>query len=98
MKRHPTSDKHLAPTQRNIPLTPGDLEDPEKLILVAQRHFATGFPNERRAGCPAPSVILAACADQPPGGELRDHLFHCSECFKERSEERRVGKEWRAAW
>jgi hypothetical protein len=85
MKRHPTTDKNLAPTQRNIPLTPGDLDDPEKLILVAQRHFATGFPNERRAGCPAPSVILAAGADQPPGGELRDHLFRCSECFKEYS-------------
>jgi hypothetical protein len=83
MKRHPTTQKNLAPTQTNIPLTLGDLDDPEKLILVAQKHFATCFPNERRAGCPAPSVIRAARADQLPGDDLRAHLFRCSECFNE---------------
>jgi hypothetical protein len=83
MKRHPTTQKNLAPMQTHIPLTPGDLDDPEQLILVAQRHFATRFPNERRAGCPAPGVILAARADHPPGDELRAHLFKCSECFNE---------------
>jgi len=85
MKRHPTPRKNLAPTQTYIPLTPRDLDDPERLILVSQRHFATGFPNDRRVGCPAPGVILAARADHPPGDELRAHLFRCSECFREYS-------------
>src|SRR5262245_4765184 len=81
MKRHATPDNNLAPTQTNIPPTPEDLDNLEKLILVAQKHFATAYPNERRAGCPAPGVIMAACADLPPGDELRAHLFRCSECF-----------------
>src|SRR5215470_16991936 len=81
MKRHPTPNKKLAPTRTNIPHTPGDFDNPEKLILDAQKHFATAYPNERRVGCPAPGVIMAARADLPPGGELRAHLFRCSECF-----------------
>lgn len=85
MKRHPTTKQNLAPTQTNIPLTPRDLDDPEKLILVAQKYFATSFPNGRRAGCPAPGVIRASRADQPPSDELRAHLFCCSECFNEYS-------------
>ncbi len=85
MERHPTTNQNPAPTQTNIPLTPGDLDDPEKLILVAQKHFATSFPNGRRAGCPALGVIRASRADQPPGDELRAHLFRCSECFNEYS-------------
>jgi hypothetical protein len=83
MKRHPTTQKKMAPTQSNIPLTPGDIDDPEKLILFAQKHFATRFPNERRVCCPAPGVIRSARADLPPGDELRVHLFSCSECFNE---------------
>jgi hypothetical protein len=86
MKRHPTTQKNLAPTQTNIPLTLDELDDPEKLILVAQKHFATRFPNERRAGCPAPEVFRAARVDQPPGDDLRAHLFRCSECFNEYGE------------
>src|SRR5262249_51877260 len=85
MKRHPTTHKNLAPKQAIIPFTPEDLDDPEKLILFARKHFATGFPNERRAGCPAPGMIRSARADRPPGDELRDHLFRCSECFNEYS-------------
>src|SRR5262245_14016487 len=81
MKRHPTPNNNLAPTQTNIPNTPGDFDNPEKLILAAQKHLATAYPNEQRAGCPAPSVIMAARPDLPPGDELRAHLFHCSECF-----------------
>jgi hypothetical protein len=81
MKRHPTLNNNLAPTQSNIPLTPGDLDNPEKLIFVAQKHFATAFPNERREGCPALDVIMAARPDRPPGDELSAHLFSCSECF-----------------
>jgi hypothetical protein len=81
MKRHPTPNNNLAPTQSNNPLTPGDLDNPEKLIFAAQRHFANAFPNEQRVGCPAPGVILAARADLPPGDELRAHLFRCSKCF-----------------
>jgi len=83
MKRHPTPNNNLAPTQTNNPLTPGDLDNPEKLIFVAHKHFATAFPNERRESCPAPGVILAARPDRPPGDELRAHLFRCSECFND---------------
>src|SRR5262249_1758841 len=81
MKRHPTPDNNLAPTQTNIPNTPGDFDNPEKLILAAQNHFATAYPNERRVGCPAPGVIMSARPDMPPSDELRAHLFRCSECF-----------------
>jgi len=81
MKRHPTLNDNLAPTQTDTPLTPVNLDNPEKLILVAQKHFATAYPNERREDCPAPGVIMAARADLPPGDELRAHLFRCSECF-----------------
>ena len=81
MKRHPTPNNNLAPTQTNIPHTPGDFDNPEKLILAAQNHFATAYPNERRVGCSAPGVITAARADLPPGDELRAHLFRCSKCF-----------------
>jgi hypothetical protein len=83
MKRHPTTNNNPAPPQMNTPLTRSDLNDPEKLILVAQKHFVTGFPNERRVGCPAPAVIQSARYDQIPGDEIRAHLFRCSECFNE---------------
>jgi hypothetical protein len=85
MKRHPTPNEHLAPKQLDNPLSTGDLDDPEKLILIAQKHFATSFPNESRAGCPAPGMIRWAPADRPPSYELRSHLFRCSECFNEYS-------------
>ncbi len=81
MKRHPTPNNNLAPTQTKIPPTPRYLDNPEELILVAQKHFAMAYPNGRRAGCPAPGVIMAARADLPPGDELLEHLFRCSECF-----------------
>src|SRR5262245_18352096 len=83
MKRHPTTDENPAPTQTNIPLRPEDLADPERLILVAREHFATGFPNDRNVDCPAPGVIRAASWGQMPGEELRAHLFRCSKCFNE---------------
>ncbi|HEX2490669.1 MAG TPA: hypothetical protein VHR27_14765, partial [Blastocatellia bacterium] len=85
MKRHPTPNNNLAPQQKYNPLTPRDLDNPEKLIFVAQKHFANAFPNERRVGCPAPDVIRSARADRPPGDELLEHLFRCSECFNEYS-------------
>ena len=83
MKRHPTTNNNPAPTQMKTPLTRSDLNEPERLILVAQKHFATGFPNVRRVGCPAPGVIQAARDDQMPADEIRAHLFLCSECFNE---------------
>ena len=55
MKRHSTLNNNLAPTQTNIPLMPEDLDDPEKLILVARKYFATAFPNERRVGILRPA-------------------------------------------
>lgn len=85
MKRHPTPNEHLAPKQPDNSLSPGDLDDPEKLILIARKHFATSFPNESRAGCPEPGMIRGAPADRPPSDELRSHLFRCSECFNEYS-------------
>jgi DNA-directed RNA polymerase subunit M/transcription elongation factor TFIIS len=85
MKRHPTPNNNLAPPQKNNPLTPVDLDNPEKLIFAAQKHFANAFPNERRVECPPPDVILSARADRPPGDELLEHLFRCSECFNEYS-------------
>src|SRR5262245_38519608 len=81
MKRKPTPNNNLAPTQTYIPITPGEIDNPEKLILAAQNHFATAYPNGRRVGCPAPGVIMAARPDLPPGDDLRAHLFSCSECF-----------------
>jgi hypothetical protein len=85
MKRHPTPNEHLAPKQPDNKLSPGDLDDPEKLILIARKHFATSFPNESRAGCPAPDMIRGEPADRPPRDDLRTHLFRCSECFNEYS-------------
>ncbi len=83
MKRHPTNNDNPAPTQKNTPLKRRDLTDPEKIILVAQEHFANAFPNERRVGCPMPGVIQAARRDLAPIDELHDHLFQCSECYYE---------------
>jgi hypothetical protein len=83
MKRHPTNHKNLAPKQAEVPFSLRDLDDPENLILIVRKHFATSFPNERRIGCPPSKVINAARADQPPSDDLRDHLFRCSECFNE---------------
>jgi hypothetical protein len=86
MKRHPTNRKNLAPKQANISFKLLDLDAPEKLILTVRKHFATSYPNEMRVGCPAPGVIRAARAKEPPNDELRAHLFRCSECFNEYSE------------
>ncbi|HEX5081372.1 MAG TPA: hypothetical protein VFY40_04965 [Blastocatellia bacterium] len=83
MKRHPTNHKILAPKQADIPFRLIDLDDPEKLILTIRKHFATGYPNEMRVGCPAPAVIRAARVLEPPDYELRAHLFRCSKCFNE---------------
>jgi hypothetical protein len=83
MKRHPTHNNRKAPEQINIPLTPADLTDPDKLILVARKNYATNFPNERRIDCPAPGVIQSARVDRMPREEIRAHLFRCSECFNE---------------
>jgi len=57
MKRHPTNKDNPAPTQTNTPLKSGDLAEPENLILVAQKHCATGCPKKMPAGYPALSVI-----------------------------------------
>jgi hypothetical protein len=86
MKRHPTNRKNLAPKQADISFRLLDLNASEKLILTVRKHFATSYPNEMRAGCPAPGLILAARADEAPSDSLRDHLFQCSECFNEYSE------------
>src|SRR5215510_14788269 len=83
MKRHPTTDENLAPTQTNIPLRPEDLADPERLILVARAQFPNGFPNERNGDCPAPGVFRAASWGQIPGEELRAQLSRCAKCFNE---------------
>ncbi|MGH9768123.1 MAG: hypothetical protein ACREAB_11865 [Blastocatellia bacterium] len=84
MKYHPTTNEDQTSRQTKTPLTPDNLTDPEKLVSAARKHFASGFPNPRRAGCPASGVIQAtANAGQIPGDEVRAHLFRCSECFNE---------------
>ena len=54
------------------------------LSAVAQRYFATRFPNPQRHGCPAAGTLQAVVqAARLPEAELQTHLFRCSECFNE---------------
>src|SRR5262245_17439382 len=56
--------------------------DADELVALARRHYATGFPNPQRRGCPPPGEILKALSrSQTPDQSLLEHLFECSECF-----------------
>lgn len=70
--------------QTNEGLPTRSFADTEALIAAAQEHFATDFPNPRRAGCPVPCVIQTIVQmERLPDDELQAHLTGCSECFNE---------------
>src|SRR5437667_442002 len=56
----------------------------DDLLDDAVEYFSTCFPNPGRDGCPHPARLrdLASSAHLVTG-EVRAHLFQCSECFKE---------------
>lgn len=58
--------------------------DEEKLISFARSHFAEGFPNPDRIGCPSADA-LRRLAQQPTSADLSitEHLGHCSPCFRQ---------------
>lgn len=57
--------------------------DPEEIVTFAQAYYATEFPNGGRRDCPPVEALRkAARSGEPPGGQLRSHLFGCSECFR----------------
>lgn len=64
---------------------PGSRElfaDPDEIVTFAQAFYATEFPNAERRECPAQVTLRElANSDVPPGTELREHLFRCSDCF-----------------
>ncbi|HKB09751.1 MAG TPA: hypothetical protein VKD69_03815, partial [Vicinamibacterales bacterium] len=56
--------------------------DWEEVSETAIEYFSTAFPNPERAGCPGPERLRAAASSADPvSGDLRTHLFQCSECF-----------------
>lgn len=58
-------------------------EDLSHLISVGRAYFANDFPNHSHLGCPEPSILSAVInTGEPPGDELRAHLFGCSQCFR----------------
>ena len=69
-----------------------DLAHVEDHVLDdAVEYFSRSFPNATREGCPHPDRLreLASSGD-PVTGELRAHLFQCSECFATFRRERLV--------
>lgn len=59
------------------------------LLDTAVEYFSRSFPNPRREGCPHPDRIRGlASLPEPVAGEVRTHLFQCSECFREFRRER----------
>jgi len=63
----------------------------DDLLDGAVEYFSTGFPNPGRDGCPHPARLrdLASSAHLVTG-EVRAHLFQCSECFKEFRRQRSI--------
>ena len=63
----------------------------DDLLDDAVEYFSTCFPNPSRDGCPHPARLrdLASSA-QLVTGEVRAHLFQCSECFKEFRRQRSI--------
>lgn len=57
--------------------------DPEEIVTFAQAFYATEFPNDAWRGCPPPAALReSARSGALPDGQLRSHLFNCSECFR----------------
>src|SRR5262245_31451717 len=67
-----------------------DAAQPEdQLLAAAPQYFARSFPNRRRAWCLHPNRLRALASSADPGrGDVRTHLFQCSECFTEFRRER----------
>src|SRR6266568_2861947 len=63
----------------------------DDLLDDAVEYFSTCFPNPSRDGCPPPARLrdLASSAHLVTG-EVRAHLFQCSECFKEFRRQRSI--------
>ena len=62
---------------------PDDL-DLDGMVMLARRHYATGFPNPQRRGCPPSGEIVKVVGrGRAPNQSLLTHLFKCSECFGE---------------
>jgi hypothetical protein len=59
-------------------------ESVDELNEFAQSYFANDFPNPGRPDCPtAETLIPLIRSSKLPDGELRAHLFGCSQCFSE---------------
>lgn len=57
--------------------------NPEEVVTFAQAYYATEFPNDERRGCLRIEILReAARSGNMPGGQMRSHLFDCSECFR----------------
>src|SRR4051812_26572061 len=57
--------------------------DPNEIIAFAQAYYATEYPNSERRDCPPIRTLRqVACSSTLPDGQLRDHLFNCSDCFR----------------
>lgn len=69
------------------------LHTPEDITRLAQEHFAQGFPNPQRIGCPAPGTLTSLIhRRQAPDEALHEHLFRCSECHSEYQEKLAAGR------
>src|SRR5262245_28831912 len=80
---HPQSEKP-EPRKGEREMRAFDDLDADEIVTLARRHYATGFPNPQRRGCPPPGEILKALSrGQTPDQSLLAHLFECSECFVE---------------
>jgi hypothetical protein len=59
-------------------------EQIESLIVEARRHYLDDFPNPERVGCPPQSELRRVAESREiPDADFRDHLLHCSPCFRE---------------
>jgi hypothetical protein len=79
------SSGNNAPEKRSAPYSDDVIElEEERLITFAAEYFAIDFRNPRRVGCPSPLALQRlARLGELPDDELCDHLFGCSECFRD---------------
>lgn len=61
-----------------------EINETRNLMGDAREYFAEAFANPQREGCPSPGTINSVVrSGRLPESELREHLFGCSECFRE---------------
>ncbi|MGE3435314.1 MAG: hypothetical protein AB7O81_06625 [Blastocatellales bacterium] len=78
------SGDHLEFGKVGRELEPLDDLDADEMVMIARRHYATGFPNPQRRGCPPPGeIVKVAGRGRAPDQSLLAHMFECSECFGE---------------